>query len=138
MVSKPVKDFIIYNNGRKVKASEKKGVFLKGFLEFSTKKNEVIYLKMGLSPVSSSNGLDNLMTEISGWDFDRVLKDAEYKWNKELSKINIKTKDKAKKRVFYTAMYHSMIAPNIFQDLNGEYRGTDKKVYKDTSFTNYT
>ena len=138
VVSKPVKDFIIYNNGRKVKASEKKGVFLKGFLEFSTKKNEVIYLKMGVSPVSSSNGLDNLMTEIPGWDFDRVLKDAEYKWNKELSKINIKTKDKEKKRVFYTAMYHSMIAPNIFQDLNGEYRGTDKKVYKDTSFTNYT
>ena len=138
VVSKPVKDFIIYNNGRKVKASEKKGVFLKGFLEFSTKKNEVIYLKMGVSPVSSSNGLDNLMTEIPGWDFDRVLKDAEYKWNKELSKINIKTKDKAKKRVFYTAMYHSMIAPNIFQDLNGEYRGTDKKVYIDTSFTNYT
>ena len=138
VVSKPVKDFIIYNNGRKVKANEKKGVFVKGFLEFSTKKNEVIYLKMGVSPVSSSNGLDNLMTEIPGWDFDRVLKDAEYKWNKELSKINIKTKDKAKKRVFYTAMYHSMIAPNIFQDLNGEYRGTDKKVYKDTSFTNYT
>ncbi len=138
VVSKPVKDFIIYNNGRKVKASEKKGVFLKGFLEFSTKKNEVIYLKMGVSPVSSSNGLDNLMTEIPGWDFDRVLKDAEDKWNKELSKINIKTKDKAKKRVFYTAMYHSMIAPNIFQDLNGEYRGTDKKVYKDTTFTNYT
>ena len=138
VVSKPVKDFIIYNNGRKVKASEKKGVFLKGFLEFSTKKNEVIYLKMGVSPVSSSNGLDNLMTEIPGWDFNSVLKDAEDKWNKELSKIHIKTKDKAKKRVFYTAMYHSMIAPNIFQDLNGEYRGTDKKVYKDTTFTNYT
>jgi len=138
VVSKPVKDFMIYNNGRKVKASEKKGVFLKGFLEFSTKKNEVIYLKMGVSPVSSSNGLDNLMTEIPGWDFNSVLKDAEDKWNKELSKINIKTKDKAKKRVFYTAMYHSMIAPNIFQDLNGEYRGTDKKVYKDTTFTNYT
>ena len=138
VVSKPVKDFIIYNNGRKVKASEKKGVFLKGFLEFSTKKNEVIYLKMGVSPVSSSNGLDNLMTEIPGWDFNSVLKDAEDKWNKELSKIHIQTKDKAKKRVFYTAMYHSMIAPNIFQDLNGEYRGTDKKVYKDTTFTNYT
>ncbi len=138
VVSKPVKDFIIYNNGRKVKANEKKGVFVKGFLEFSTKKNEVIYLKMGVSPVSSSNGLDNLMTEIPEWNFNRVLKDAEDKWNKELSKIHIKTKDKAKKRVFYTAMYHSMIAPNVYQDLNGEYRGTDKKVYKDTTFTNYT
>ncbi|MDG1322025.1 MAG: glycoside hydrolase family 92 protein [Polaribacter sp.] len=78
------------------------------------------------------------MTEIPAWDFNKVLKDAEDKWNKELSKIHIKTKDISKKRVFYTAMYHSMIAPNIFQDLNGEYRGTDKKVYKDTTFTNYT
>ena len=138
VVSKPVKDFIIYNNGRRVKASEKKGVFVKGFLEFSTKKNEVIYLKMGISPVSSNNGLDNLMTEIPAWDFNKVLKDEGDKWNKELSKIHIKTKDISKKRVFYTAMYHSMIAPNIFQDLNGEYRGTDKKVYKDTTFTNYT
>ena len=78
---------------------------------------------MGVSPVSSSNGLDNLMTEIPDWDFNRILNEAEHKWNKELSKIHIKTRDKSKKRVFYTAMYHSMIAPNIFQDLNGEYRG---------------
>jgi len=52
VVSKPVNDFMIYNNGRKVKASEKKGEFLKGFLEFSTKKGEVIYLKMGVSPAT--------------------------------------------------------------------------------------
>ncbi len=138
IVSKPVNDFIIYNNGKRVKASEKKGVNVKGFLEFTTEKDEVIYLKMGVSPVSSSNGLDNLMTEIPDWDFNRILNEAEHKWNKELSKIHIKTKDKSKKRVFYTAMYHSMIAPNIFQDLNGEYRGSDRKVYKDTTFTNYT
>jgi len=138
IVSKPVKDFFIYNNGRKIKNTQKQGKYLKGFLEFSTKKDEVIYLKMGVSPVSSSNGLDNLMTEIPKWNFNKVLKDAEKKWNQELSKIHIKTSDIAKKRVFYTAMYHTMIAPNLFQDINGEYRGTDKKVYKDTTFTNYT
>ena len=138
VVSKPVKDFFIYNNGRKIKNTQKQGKYLKGFLEFSTKKDEVIYLKMGVSPVSSSNGLDNLMTEIPKWNFNKVLKDAEKKWNQELSKIHIKTSDIAKKRVFYTAMYHTMIAPNLFQDINGEYRGTDKKVYKDTTFTNYT
>ena len=60
------------------------------------------------------------------------------KLENELSKFKIKTKDKKKKRVFYTAMYHTMIAPNLYHDLNGEYRGTDKVVYKDSSFTNYT
>jgi len=77
VVSKPVKDFFIYNNGRKIKNTQKQGKYLKGFLEFSTKKDEVIYLKMGVSPVSSSNGLDNLMTEIPKWNFNKVLKDAE-------------------------------------------------------------
>ena len=138
IVSKPVKDFIIYDGGRKIKDNMKLGKYVKGFLEFSTKKNEVIYLKMGVSPVSCRNGLDNLMTEIPDWNFNKVLKDAEKKWNDELAKIHIETKDTVKKRIFYTAMYHTMIAPNIFQDINGEYRGTDKKVYKDTTFTNYT
>ena len=102
------------------------------------KKNEEIYVKMGVSTVSSENALENLTVEIPHWDFDKVKKEAENKWNQELSKIDITTDDLKKKRVFYTAMYHTMIAPNLYQDVNGEYRGTDKVVYKDTSFTNYT
>ena len=93
---------------------------------------------MGVSTVSSKNALENLNAEIPHWDFDKVKLEAENKWNQELSKINITTEDLKRKRVFYTAMYHTMIAPNLYQDVNGEYRGTDKVVYKDTTFTNYT
>ena len=138
VISKPVKDFILYDGGNKHDTDELKGEFVKGFLEFETKKNEEIYVKMGVSTVSSKNALENLNAEIPHWDFDKVKLEAENKWNQELSKINIKTEDLKRKRVFYTAMYHTMIAPNLYQDVNGEYRGTDKVIYKDTTFTNYT
>ena len=138
IISKPVKDFILYDRNKKYKGNELKGIYVKGFLEFETDKNEEIYVKMGVSTVSSENALENMIVEIPHWDFDMVKKSAENKWNQELSKINIKTEDLKRKRVFYTAMYHTMIAPNLYQDVNGEYRGTDKVVYKDTTFTNYT
>lgn len=138
VLSKPVKDFILYDRNRKHNVNELKGKYVKGFLEFETKSNEEIYVKMGVSTVSSKNAMENLNTEIPHWDFDKVKLEAENKWNQELSKIKISTNDSKKKRVFYTAMYHTMIAPNLYQDVNGEYRGTDKKVYKDTTFTNYT
>ena len=138
ILSKPVTNFILYDRNIRYAKNELRGKYVKGFLEFKTKKNENIYVKMGVSTVSSENALDNLMNEIPHWSFDKVKTEAEQKWNRELSKINIKTNDIKKKRVFYTAMYHTMIAPNLYHDLNGEYRGTDKKVYKDTSYTNYT
>ena len=138
ILSKPVTNFILYDRNIRYAKDELRGKYVKGFLEFKTKKNENIYVKMGISTVSSENALDNLMNEIPHWSFDKVKTEAEQKWNRELSKINIKTNDIKKKRVFYTAMYHTMIAPNLYHDLNGEYRGTDKKVYKDTSYTNYT
>ena len=84
---------------------------------------------MGVSTVSTKNALENLMTEMPDWDFEKVKKDAEEKWEKELSKIKIETNDLEKKRIFYTAMYHTMIAPNLYHDINGEYRGTNKVVY---------
>ena len=138
IISKPVKDFILYDRDKKFKGNELKGTYVKGFLEFETDKNEEVYVKMGVSTVSSENALENMIVEIPHWDFGMVKKSAENKWNQELSKINITTEDLKRKRVFYTAMYHTMIAPNLYQDVNGEYRGTDKVVYKDTTFTNYT
>lgn len=136
--SKPVANFSIYEGDQKVEGNKAKGVYTKGFLEFETTKDEVVQLKMGISPVSSKNALENIRKEIPHWDFDQIVKSAENKWNKELSKVKIETKDLVKKRIFYTAMFHTMIAPNLFNDANGEYRGTDKKVYADPGFTNYT
>lgn len=136
--SKPISDFILYEKNQKVEGNEAKGVYTKGILEFKTNKGEVVKLKMGISPVSSKNALENIESEIPHWDFDLIAETADRKWNKELAKVKITTTDLTKKRIFYTAMFHTMIAPNLFNDVNGEYRGTDKKVYKSPGFTNYT
>jgi putative alpha-1,2-mannosidase len=63
-------------------------------------------------------------------DFDQAKTQAEAKWNNELAKIKIETPDLADKRTFYTALYHTMIAPSLFNDVNGDYRGADKEVHK--------
>ena len=138
VLSKPVANVVLYNGETKISGRQGKGKYVKGFLEFSTTKDEVVKIKMGVSPVSMENALDNIQAEIPHWNFERVVQEAKAKWNKELSRLTIKTKDGHQKRVFYTALYHTMIAPNLFNDHNGDYRGTDKKVYKNPGYTNYT
>ena len=94
-------------------------------------------VKVGLSAVSIENAKQNLRSEIPAWDFNGVCAAAAQQWESELSKVSIETKDAAARRIFYTALYHTMIAPSVFSDVNGEYRGADGKVYKG-NFVNYT
>lgn len=96
-----------------------------------------ILIKVGLSAVSIANAKQNLKAEIPDWDFRKVVDAADEAWNKALAKVKIETSDPAASRIFYTSMYHSMIAPSVFSDVNGEYRGADGKVYKG-DFNNYT
>ena len=100
--------------------------------------NKQLKIKVGLSPVSALGALDNIRAEISDWDFDRVARDADKAWQRELVKATIQSRDSSILRNFYTALYHTMIAPSIFNDHNGDYRGTDKKVYRNPGFTNHT
>nr|WP_321356270.1 GH92 family glycosyl hydrolase [uncultured Draconibacterium sp.] len=109
----------------------------KGVISFAGNPNEVIF-KVGISPVSSENALANITTEAPDWDFNDIAKQAEEKWNHEVSKIEIKAADPELKEIFYTAMYHSFLAPVLFNDANGSYRGTDKEVYKNPGFENYS
>lgn len=97
-----------------------------------------LLVKVGLSSVSIENAKLNLQTEIPRWNFEEVADAADAKWNAELSKIKIETHDEAARRVFYTALYHTMIAPSVFCDVNGDYRGSDGIVYRNADFTNYT
>lgn len=96
-----------------------------------------LLVKTGMSAVSAENAQLNLQKEIPGWDFRQVVADADEAWNRELNKVNIETNDSVSRRIFYTAMYHSMTAPSVFSDVNGQYRGADGKVH-DGNFTNYT
>ena len=138
VLSKPIKDIIVYNGENLMQGDAAEGTSVKACLEFKTKAFEEVLFKFGMSPVSMENALSNIKDEMPSWDFEQILAENHEKWNEELSKIQIKTKDLSKKKVFYTAMYHTLIAPNLFNDSNGEYRGVDKKVYKGADFTNYT
>lgn len=101
------------------------------------KKGEKILAKVALSP-TSYNGAKLNMSEIKHWNFEKVKKDAETAWNKELSKIEVTSKDKDKLAVFYTALYHTMMQPNIAEDLDGKYRGRDNKIHVADTFDYYS
>lgn len=99
--------------------------------------DEPLLVKVGISPVSEDNARANIAAELPSWDFRGTVAKANEAWNKELGKIIITTDDAAARRTFYTAMYHSMFAPSVFSDVNGDYRGADGKVYRG-DFKNYT
>jgi len=106
--------------------------------DFKTKDGEQVLMKVGLSPVSIEGARANMAAELPGWDFDTVTEAAELQWEQELSKIKVTSKDETAKEVFYTALYHSMIAPSTFSDVDGQYRGADGKTYPDPGYTTYT
>jgi predicted alpha-1,2-mannosidase len=101
------------------------------------KKGDKILMKVSLSPTSYEGAKLN-SSEIPHWDFNKVKKAAEELWNKELSKIEVTSNDKNKLTIFYTALYHTMMQPNIAQDLDGKYRGRDNKIHQAEGFDYYT
>ena len=96
-----------------------------------------LMVKVGISSVSIDNARKNLQQESPDWAFNTVVVDAQKAWNKELGKIDIQTDNASDKRIFYTGLYHTMTAPSVFNDVNGEYRGANGKTYHG-DFTPYT
>ena len=130
-LSKPVSDLVLFRNGGMVNpVGEAKGVDIKACLVFQTKKDEQVLLKIALSTANVEGALKGLK-EIKGWHFDAVKKDAEDIWEKELEKIKINSEDEDFKTVFYTALYHSCLAPIRIDDALGKYRGIDKQKIRD-------
>ena len=106
--------------------------------EFNTSADEQILVKVGISSVSMEGARANLVAELLGWDFDATAKAAEQEWNKELSKIKVETDNIDDLKKFYTALYHTMIAPSTYNDVNGDYLGADYKVHNAKDATIYT
>jgi len=90
---------------------------------------EPLLVKVGLSAVSTGNALENMQAELPGWDFDATARLADAQWERELSKISIATGDERTRRIFYTSLYHTMVAPSVFSDVNGDYRGADQEPH---------
>lgn len=105
---------------------------------FDTTDGEQVLLKVALSPVSIEGARANLAAELPGWDFDATAAAADAKWNDQLSKVKIETTDETARRIFYTALYHTMVAPSLFCDADGAYRGADGVVRADPGYRTYT
>ena len=111
-------------------AGELRGKNLKAVAYFKTHAGEQILIKAGLSGVSADGAERNLAAEIPDWDFERVQHAAEARWRDELEKIRIETFNQDRKTVFYSSLYHTMLAPTLFDDVDGRYRGMDGEIHR--------
>ncbi len=118
--------------------AEATGKNIQAVLNYQTKANETILVKVGISAVSADGARKNLDAEIPDWDFDRVKKAAELAWEKELSKIEIEGGTPEKQKIFYTAMYHAHLSPCTFSDVDGQYRGVDHQIHRSEGSVHYT
>ena len=117
---------------------EMAGHELRAYFNFKCENGEKIKIKFALSSVSSEGALKNLENEIPHWDFDKTKDETQAKWNSELAKIEVETESLAQKETFYSAMYHTMLSPVIYEDVDGSYRGLDQNIHHSDAFTNYT
>ena len=138
--SRPFDRVDFYQDDKQVDAgSALKGKNLKAVVNFKTHADEQILIKAGISGVSTAGAQRNLAAEIPRWDFAGVQRIAEERWRHELSKIRIETANENDKRVFYSAFYHTMVAPTLFDDVDGQYMGMDGKVHQlEKGQRNYT
>ncbi|MGB0887164.1 MAG: GH92 family glycosyl hydrolase [Vicingaceae bacterium] len=120
-------------NGNILSDSTEKAAF-----RFNTEQGEKLMVKVGISAVSIAGARKNLATEAPHWDFEKYVLDAKTTWTKALDKINVAGGSEDKQEIFYTALYHTMIAPNVFSDVDGKYRGTDLKIHQSTDGPVYT
>jgi predicted alpha-1,2-mannosidase len=93
-----------------------------------------LLLKVGLSYVDESGALENLAAEAPGWDFDAVRWNARRSWEGELGKIRVQGGTDAQLRTFYTSLYRTRLAPILFEDVDGRYRGADGEIHDSSGF----
>jgi predicted alpha-1,2-mannosidase len=97
-----------------------------------------VRIRVGISFVSVANAKENLRKEIPGWDLKKVRDDARAAWNDALGRVQVKGGREEDRKLFYTALYHSLLHPTIFSDVNGEYIGFDSKIHNDGGHPQYT
>ena len=137
--SKPIKEYgIAINDTVNKNISKAEGKNIKAYFSFDKSASNVLMIKVGISAVSTDGAYANMSTEIPGWDFNGQCNKAKQEWNKELGKIDVEGGTKEQQVVFYTALYHAMLCPNLYMDVDKQYRGTDMKIHKAEGFDNYT
>jgi predicted alpha-1,2-mannosidase len=136
--SHPIKN-IVYDDSEGLAVSKNyKFESKKAVIQFENPNNEPILIKTGISAVDEAGAYKNLEAEVLNKDFETVKQEAQQAWESQLEKIVIEGNDLDKKTNFYSALYHTMIAPNIYQDVDGRYRGMDLEIHQTKDFDYYT
>ena len=138
-LSRPIQSWLC-GDGDSLLAGQREatGKYIRAALYFRTANKEAITLKVGISPVSMDGAKRNLEAEIAGWDFEQIRLAARAKWQKALGRISVETGSDADKTVFYTALYHSLLAPTLWCDADGQYRGPDGAVHAGDDHQHYS
>ena len=110
---------------------------LVAYFNFDTRQNPELVIKVALSAVSTEGAVKNLQAEAAGKTFNQLVAEANSAWNRELDVLEAKgTPDQL--AMFYTSLYHTMINPSVYMDVDGRYRGLDHNIHTSEGFTNYT
>ena len=134
--SKPFTAYGVWSNDSLVNnKGENFGKNLKAFFQFA---ETTVMAKVAISTTGIEGAKRNLAAELKGWDFEKTVRDASGIWNKELGRIEVSGPDLSQLRTFYTALYHTMVVPNINMDVDGSYQGRDKRIYHSHEFMNYS
>ncbi len=105
---------------------------------FDVKDGEKVMAKVALSPTGEMNALRNMRAELEGWDFEATRARALQAWEEQLGRIRATFRTDRERRIFYTGMYHLMVAPSVWSDVGGDYMGSDGRVRHAADFQNYT
>ena len=136
--SKPFGKITSYIDGEKGEEKNLSGKVCKIFLHFETAKDEKLLVKMSLSTSGEAGAMKNLDAEIPSWNFEKTAENTRNIWEEYLSKIEVKTITDDQKKIFYTALYHCLVSPNLITDVDGTYRGWDGEVHTSTTGDLYT
>jgi predicted alpha-1,2-mannosidase len=130
-VSQQPTSVTFYSDDKPVSATGKlEGDNLKAVLHFKTRAGQPIYVRTGISAVSAENAAKNLRAEQADWDFDKTRAAATQNWRRQLSRIQAEFEHPEQKRIFYTSLYHMSLGPQLFDDVDGRYRGMDGEVHQ--------
>ncbi|MDB6110842.1 MAG: hypothetical protein JWR69_2592, partial [Pedosphaera sp.] len=137
--SRPIVGAKIFNHGAEVPGTKRvDGNALQALIRFDVQPGEQIEVKVANSAVSAEGAWKNLEAEANGVSFNQARQAAKAAWNRSLSKVRVECGSEKERRIFYTALYHSLLTPNLYQDVDRQYRGMDGNVHVATGFTNYT
>ncbi|MGG8495499.1 GH92 family glycosyl hydrolase [Tenacibaculum sp. TC6] len=136
--SKPFTSYtVLQENDTLNQGSEFSGKKIIASFNFDASEDTIIS-QVALSAVSTENAQKNLNAEFANWDFEKTKQNAVKIWNNSLNKIDVTDTNEDKKTIFYTALYHSLLTPNLYSDVDGRYRGMDDKIHTAKDFNNYT